>query len=323
MPRRDSASVQVRASAIWPTAAAAWLSSSSSRPGGNLSTVRPSAMAPEDTTSRSRLPPCSTARSAISDSSQASLSLPACASTSREEPTLTTIRRKSASRGVSMLVFMAGVVAGLAGRPKRDKERQPPRSARGAGLEFGLVPQLLFVFQAIIARQPAYELTAFPIVENTADIFARDAGHGGEVALADLLADDDAAGADILAEILGQFEKCTGDPAAQRQEASSGDHRVGFAQARGQQRHQRFVDFGVLFGEIVEGRAAQKRQRRTAHRHDRCRARQTVDDRQFADDRARAEEGEDALGAGARHHRDLEQPVFDAIAAVARVAGEE
>src|SRR5580693_2583676 len=59
MSCRDSASVQVRASAIWPTAAAAWLSSSLSGPSGNFSTARPSAMAPEETTMTSRLSRCS------------------------------------------------------------------------------------------------------------------------------------------------------------------------------------------------------------------------------------------------------------------------
>ena len=48
------AAAQVRASAIWPTAAAAWLSSSLSGPFGSLSMERPSAIAPEETTRRSR-----------------------------------------------------------------------------------------------------------------------------------------------------------------------------------------------------------------------------------------------------------------------------
>ena len=43
----------MRASAIWPTAAAAWLSSSFSAPAESPSTERPSAIAPEETTSTS------------------------------------------------------------------------------------------------------------------------------------------------------------------------------------------------------------------------------------------------------------------------------
>ena len=63
MPWRPSASAQVRASAICPTAAAAWLSSSLSEPRGSFSTARPSAIAPDDTTRMSRFSPCSRAMS--------------------------------------------------------------------------------------------------------------------------------------------------------------------------------------------------------------------------------------------------------------------
>ena len=63
-PWRCSVSDQARASAIWPIAAAAWLSSSFSGPRGRSSTRRPSAIAPEETTSRSRRPAASAARSA-------------------------------------------------------------------------------------------------------------------------------------------------------------------------------------------------------------------------------------------------------------------
>src|SRR5262247_3800699 len=96
MPWRPSTSDQVRASAIWPTAAAAWLSSSLSGPAGSLSTARPSAMAPEETTSTSRLSRCNLAMSSASDESQASCNRPPSLSTRSEEPTFITIRRKSA-----------------------------------------------------------------------------------------------------------------------------------------------------------------------------------------------------------------------------------
>ena len=49
----------MRASAIWPTAAAAWLSSSFSGPPGRPSTLRPSATEPEETTSTSAPRLCS------------------------------------------------------------------------------------------------------------------------------------------------------------------------------------------------------------------------------------------------------------------------
>ena len=63
------------------------------RSAGSLSTARPSAIAPDDTTSTSRLPPCNSATSAASEASQLSLTRPASASTSSDEPTLTTMRR--------------------------------------------------------------------------------------------------------------------------------------------------------------------------------------------------------------------------------------
>ena len=53
MARAASVSAQMRASAICPTAAAAWLSSSFRSPSGRPSTVRPSAIEPEETTSTS------------------------------------------------------------------------------------------------------------------------------------------------------------------------------------------------------------------------------------------------------------------------------
>src|SRR5215204_3457195 len=109
MPCWPSASAQVRASAIWPTAAAAWLSSSLSAPGASLSTARPSAIAPEDTTMTSRFCPCSPAISAASEASQTSFTRPAAESTSSEEPTLTMMRRKSASRGIFIKTICAGI----------------------------------------------------------------------------------------------------------------------------------------------------------------------------------------------------------------------
>src|SRR5207248_9317996 len=92
--------------AVWPPAAAAWLASSVSGPFGSLSTDRPSAIAADETTMMSRLSLCSCAMSAASETSHASLGRPALASTKSDEPTLTTMRRKSARAGV--LVDMVG-----------------------------------------------------------------------------------------------------------------------------------------------------------------------------------------------------------------------
>src|SRR5581483_3195961 len=186
-------------------------------------------------------------------------------------------------------------------------------------LKFGLVLQQALVLKAIVAGKAADQLAPLPVVENAADLLASNAGHGGEVALPDFLADDDAAGANVLAEVLGQFEQRAGDTAAQRQKTSSGHGRVGFAQARRDQRQQRLVDFRMFVGEILERGPAEKAQLRRPHRHHRRRTRQSVDERQLADDSSRTKKSENALGAGARHHRDLEQSVLDAVAAVARI----
>src|SRR5260370_302415 len=62
MSCRPSTSDQVRASAICPTAAAPRLSSSLSGPAGSLSTARPRAMAPDETTRRSHGLGCRPAR---------------------------------------------------------------------------------------------------------------------------------------------------------------------------------------------------------------------------------------------------------------------
>ncbi len=109
MPWRPSISAQVRASAIWPTAAAACVSSSFSGAVRQLQHAqRPSAIAPDDTTSMSRLSLCSSAMSSHSARSQSRAVCRPAGSTSSDEPTLTTMRRKSV-RG-----RCAGIVRALA-----------------------------------------------------------------------------------------------------------------------------------------------------------------------------------------------------------------
>src|SRR5262249_56095910 len=85
--------------AICPTAAAAWLPWSFGAPAGSLSTERPSAIAPDETTSTSRRSLCSPAISVASDANHSRFNPPAEESTRSEEPTFTTMRRKSLSDG--------------------------------------------------------------------------------------------------------------------------------------------------------------------------------------------------------------------------------
>ena len=91
----------MRASAIWPTAAAAWLSSSFSAPRGSFEHAAAERdRRPTTRPARRRSSRCSSAMSSASAASQASLQPTACCgSTSSEEPTLTTMRRKSARAG--------------------------------------------------------------------------------------------------------------------------------------------------------------------------------------------------------------------------------
>src|SRR3979409_412251 len=104
---RPSTSDHVRARAICPTAAAAWLSSSLSGPGGSLSTARPSAIAPDETTSTSRLSRCRSAMSSASAERQSSCTRPPSLATRRDEPTFTTMRRKSVREGAFRDMFRA------------------------------------------------------------------------------------------------------------------------------------------------------------------------------------------------------------------------
>jgi len=87
------------------------------------------------------------------------------------------------------------------------------------------------------------------------NIFARDPRHGGEIGLSDLLTNDNPARSDILAELVGQFRAVSAQrrPRSGRK-LSRRDHRVGFAQPRGKQRDQRFVNLRMGLGELLEGR---------------------------------------------------------------------
>ena len=76
---------------------------------------------------------------------------------------------------------------------EHDLFRKPVSTFRDHALQLRFVLQLRLVLKAIIAGQAADQLAALPIVEDAADIFAGDAGHGGDVALTDLLADDNTA----------------------------------------------------------------------------------------------------------------------------------
>src|ERR1700722_7994672 len=95
------------ASAICPIAAEAWLSSSLSAPLGSPAIVRPSAIAPDDTTTTLAPRSCSAAMSEASASSHTRLTAPRTPSTRSDEPTLTTMRLNRSREG--SLTTIAGI----------------------------------------------------------------------------------------------------------------------------------------------------------------------------------------------------------------------
>ena len=94
-------------------------------------------------------------------------------------------------------------------------------------LDFAL--EFRFVLKAIVTGQATHDFAAFPILEDTAQVFAGNSGHGREVALPDLVLDDDAVRSDIPPEMIRQFEQRKGNATLQRQEAPSSDRHVGLA----------------------------------------------------------------------------------------------
>src|SRR6516164_6311829 len=190
-----------------------------------------------------------------------------------------------------------------------------------ASSKLSLMLQLYLVLKAIIARQAAQYFVALPVVEDPGHVLARNAGHGGEIVLPDLLMDDDPARTDFLPEMIRQLEHRLSDAAFERKEATGRNRRVCLAQALSQKPVQRFVDFGVFVCKSFKLGAAEKAHCGIAHCHHGCRTRQSVNDRKLSDDVAPAEKRKYALGAETRNHRNLEESVLDAIAAVAGSAG--
>ena len=60
------------------------------------------------------------------------------------------------------------------------------------------------VLQTIIARKAAHQRTLQPVAENAADVFPCGACHGGQIALGDLLLNEDAPLADVTTELIGK-----------------------------------------------------------------------------------------------------------------------
>src|SRR5437660_1713625 len=106
------------------------------------------------------------------------------------------------------------------------------RATPGGSLKRGLALKPRFVFQAVVARQTGDKLFAYPGVQNAAHVLARNPGHCCDVALANILMDEDAAATDVLTEGLRQIQQCPRDTAVERQEASRRHYGVNVAQPR-------------------------------------------------------------------------------------------
>src|SRR5262245_6128767 len=87
----------------------------------------------------------------------------------------------------------------------RSREAGPALADR-YGLQLRLALERTLVLEAVIAGETRHERASRPFFENAADVLARDAGHGGEIALRDLLAHQNAAPADIVAEAFRQAQ---------------------------------------------------------------------------------------------------------------------
>ena len=68
-------------------------------------------------------------------------------------------------------------------------------------LQFNLVLELRFILNAVITGQATHYFVALPVVEHPGHVLARNAGHGGEIVLPDLLTDDDPARYDFSPEM--------------------------------------------------------------------------------------------------------------------------
>ena len=83
--------------------------------------------------------------------------------------------------------------------------------------------QLRDVVDAVSIRLPRYELASLPLTHDPAGVLARDAGHGGKVALADLVRQNDPSIPRILAEQCGEVEENARQAALRLQEARGGE----------------------------------------------------------------------------------------------------
>jgi len=101
-------------------------------------------------------------------------------------------------------------IAGLErlSKPPVDRSKKlaslPPLALIALKFSFLLKPRL--VLKTIIAGQAAHQLASPPIIENAAEVLARDPGHSSKVTLSNLLVNHNAVGSDIPTEIFRELK---------------------------------------------------------------------------------------------------------------------
>jgi hypothetical protein len=189
--------------------------------------------------------------------------------------------------------------------------------------------KLQFLFElrpaldAVITGQSGNQLQTHPLIENSAYIFARNARHGRDVALAQLLPNDDTTTADLVAESFGKVKQCSRDPAFDRQERSRRNNLIGIAQARGKHIEKMLVEFRIFLGDRLERRATDEAELAIAKRGNRCRPRAAIDHRHITDDRTGPQYSEDAFGTSGRDHANYKQACVQTVAAATRITGKK
>jgi hypothetical protein len=99
-----------------------------------------------------------------------------------------------------------------------------------------------------------------PVLQDSIRVFTGEAGHSREVALCDLLPDQDAPAADVVAECCRKVEQDARHAALQREEGRCRQCGVGLAQSARQQHHDMAAELRVGSGESFEGGTADEAQ---------------------------------------------------------------
>src|SRR5215831_2773298 len=177
------------------------------------------------------------------------------------------------------------------------------------------------IFEHVGLRTLLDDPALLQIAQDATDVLARHPGHGSQVLSADSLVEQNASATRVLADIVREFEQRAGNTAPHRQEALGSQRLIGLSQARGQDGREMLVDLRIVFGAVLKRLPGDVSECRIAQSDGRCGPRLAIDEGELADDLARSHQRDDAFFAPIRRNRDFDQPLLDAIAAIAAVAG--